>query len=132
MNPNKMKKPELVTEVVALREKVTQQQQTIDDQTKAIANFKSVVAQQEEVINNKDKQLTEVKEQLDLYKNDVVQKTKEIQALRTQVANVKNDAQGMESRIAELTNANAKVNLWKYVAVGVSILLLIAICVMVA
>ena len=132
MTPSKMKKEDLVKEVTRLRARIddllTQSREADElneEKASAIDNLKNQVAKLDEELINKDKDIAERREAN-------AQLTKEVQTLRKQVASIRDDAQGMESRIAELTVTNFKLKVWKCVAVGAIIAFLISLCVIVA
>lgn len=146
MNPKRMTKEQLVNALTELQEAFDAQStlnsnlnkekkelnELVSERDKAIENLKKCLEENQEFLRKKDNQLTSVSEERDSYKADVVEKTKEIQNLRTQITNVRNDAQGMESRINELTVNNSKLRVWKYVAVGAITCFLIALCIICA
>ena len=132
MTPSKMKKEDLVKEVTKLRARVddllTQSREADElneEKASAIDNLKNKVAELDEALVCKDKQIAERREAN-------VQLTKEVQTLRKQIVSIREDAQGMESKIAELTLTNSRLKVWKYVAVGAIIAFLITLCVIVA
>ena len=121
-NPIKMTKNELVQEVVELRKQVNT---PVDAQERNTDDKSELVEQLNAEISEKDNTISRQRE-------TIHEQTKELQTLRSQVTSIRNDAQGMESRIAELTNANSSLKAWKYVAIGVCILLVVCVCVMCA
>lgn len=146
MNPAKMKKEQLVAEVISLRDSVSEQSGIIDDlrqqakeanalsdeKSSAIDNLKDKVGEMDQALASKDEKIKELEGSLEAALDREKALTEEVQKLRKQVVAVRNDAQGMENRIGELIVANSKLKLWKYVAVGAIVAFLISLCFIVA
>lgn len=125
MDLNKMKKTDLIKEVESLREKVEGLKREAKDAVTHDQEYKA--------------EITRLKEEVAAKTDDVVRTSKELQTARQKVVStndklnsIRSDAQGMESRIAELTTTNSKLKVWKYVAVGAIIAFLISLCFIVA
>lgn len=132
MNPKKMNKEQLIAEVNELRARVDnlliqsrEADELNEEKASAIDNLKNKVVELDEELVCKDKTIAE-------WRETNIKLTQELQDARKKVTSVRDDAQGMESRIAELTLANSKLKVWKYVAIGAIVAFLIALCVIVA
>lgn len=146
MNPKKMNKEQLIAEVNSLRETVSAQQNRIDNLTvqakeadelneekaSAIDNLKDVIDKLNADVQEKANCIANLKVDIKSKVDDNLGLTKELQDARKQVTAICNDAQGMESRIAELTAINSKPNIWKPIALGAIIAFLIALAVIIA
>lgn len=146
MNPKRMNKEQLIAEVTELRETVAKQQSRIDNLTaqakeadelneekaSAIDNLKDVIDKLNTENQEKANRITVLEGDVKSKVDENFELSKEVQDARTKVANISNDAQGMESRIAELTAANAKLKVWKYVAIGAIVAFLVSLCVIIA
>ena len=132
MNLKKMNKEQLIAKVAELQARVDdllcqsrEADELNEEKASAIDNLKNKVAELDEALVNKDKDIAERREAN-------VTLTKEVQTLRKQVTSIRDDAQGMETKIGELTLANSRLKVWKHIAVGAIVAFLIALCVIVA
>lgn len=132
MNLKKMNKEQLIAEITSLRARVDnllcqsrEADELNEEKASAIDNLKNKIVDLEEEIVRRDKDIAARREAN-------ANLTKELQDTRKQVVSIRDDAQGMESRIAELTTTNSKLKVWKYIAVGAIVAFLIALCVIVA
>ena len=129
MNPKKMNKEELITEVTNLRARVDNllcQSREADELNEEKA---SAIDKLKDIIAKKDAELKDLTDQLTVQKDANLDITKELQEARTQVVNLKKDATGMENRIAELVATNGSNKIWKWIAIGAIIVFLITICI---
>ncbi len=139
MNPKKMNKEQLIAKVDELQAKVdnllTQSREADElneEKASAIDNLKNKIAELDEQIEEKNTEIHSLNHSIEGYRGTIHDQTKELQTLRKQVTSIREDAQGMETKIAELTLANSKLKVWKYVAVGAIVAFLICLCVICA
>lgn len=146
MNPAKMKKEQLVAEVIRLRDSVSEQSGIIDDlkqqakeanalsdeKSSAIDSLKDKVGEMDQALASKDEKIKELEGSLEAALDREKALTEEVQNLRKQVVNVRNDAQGIQNRIGELIVSNSRLKVWKYVAVSAIVAFLISLCFIVA
>lgn len=146
MNPKKMNKEQLIAEVNYLREAVSAQQNRIDnlmvqskeadelneEKASAIDNLKDVIDKLNTENQEKANRITILEGDIKSKVDENLELSKELQDARTLVTSIRNDAQGMETKIADLTVANTKLKVWKYVAIGAIIAFLVSLCVIIA
>lgn len=132
MNPKKMNKEELITEVTNLRARIDNllcQSREADELNEEKA---SAIDKLKDIIAKKDAELKDLTDQMTVLQDTNIDLTKELQEARTQVVNIKKDATGMENKIAELVAINGSNKIWKYIAIVAVVAFLVALCVIVA
>lgn len=132
MNPKKMNKEELISEVTSLRARVDnlliqsrEADELNEEKDSAIDKLKDIIAK-------KDAELKDLTDQMTVLQDTNIDITKELQEARTQVVNLKKDATGMENKIAELVAINGSNKIWKHIAIVAVVAFLVALCVIVA
>ena len=132
MNPIKMKKNDLVKEVVSLRDNLSEKQGLIDDLKQQIREKDAELVELKDKISQQGRTIEEFEANIKATKEELEGTVVELQKARSQVVAIRNDAQGMESKLNELVVTNSKLKVWKYDAIGAIIAFLIALCVIVA
>lgn len=123
MNPIKMKKNELVSEVAKLRKQS-------EEDSFAISSLKTQLEDAQAKVKEKEKELDALNKTLDSYSSDVVEKTTEIQNLRKQVSELRTDLQAKQKDIDCLSDCLSTLKVWKGIAITAVIALFITLCVM--